>query len=701
MEYISSQVSALRAGLYDLDFPLYFYSAAGQYLGCSKEDLSPSDGLSAAFQRLARPIGLGAAVPGQAYRVHPCRVDDALAFYALVPEGQAALVGPYLDALLPLITSRLAKETRMYTQHLRTMLTSQLANLENLASESASIIHTLGYSTGAWRAALLCSVPNIQARDEGLQPSQLQADVLASCVEACAACQGDDIFGLLSNNQFLIFKAVPTGSFLSNADYLNAFLEELCGRLLAHFSQPVTFSVGSAYDSCTQLNMSYQEASFLLTNRAFLQPGGQRHLFIHYYLAEYLASTHLAADSQVIFRDYNALNARSPLLADTAVALSQNDYVLSRSSRQLGLHRNTMIQRYHKLADTYRADPLHQTGDRLMIRTQLLPQVCAITWNAGVHIQANSLQYNGLVKLSEVLYRVSHGTIHLNVHHISTLGDNQQLLKIIGNDSLDLGICACSALYSISEDLASLIEQPFLFDSVEQSYALLNQLVLPLLATELRNLPFISPAFWVIGSRHITSRGAPIRKPEDLRGKSVRTMSTGALYRYFQRLGAQPVSIVYGELHRALSTGLVDCQENPYVNILGIDLSDVQHYVNDMVYYYNISPLFISKKAWQGLTAQQQGYLQQAIRETTHWLMQEQAAINARCRGVLQRDKGMTIVMPTEAEKRLWLREAKAMWSAHPLQRQLRTLLKAKEIYHAKGSLESDLQELLHRISEH
>lgn len=702
MEHTTESVIFLCGHLRNLGCNIYFLSKKGRFLGCSR----PGCKLPASWMKQIHSAqwpgeeGAILSVSGNPYTLHLCPSTQGDSLCALIPSEDYQRMAPFLDVLLQLNQATVSGTLQSPAQQ-RNLLTSQLANFGSLTAELSASIQDLGYTPNAWRVAILCSISMTSDHHlkDAVQSAQINAGFFSDCMEAFDGYSQDDIFGSISNNQFLIFRSVSSGSALDNFKELDDFLTKLTEYLWEHQADNPVFGIGSAYNSLTQLNMSYREAAFLLTNHAFLQPNGSNRLFISRHLLEYLAHTHLHTASELFFRDYNELAGSHTTLADTVVALSQNDYVLSHTACAMGIHRNTILQRYAKLMHCFALNPVHQVNDRLLLRTMMLPRMCAITLNAGMHIQADSMQYIGLAKLSEVLYQISHGTMQINIHHISISGDNQQFLKIIGNNSLDLGICGCAALYSVTRDLTSLIEQPFLFDSVDQAFSLLNQLVLPLLDKELRNMPVVCPAFWVIGSRHITSRDEPIRIPEDLRGKSIRTMSTGSLYNYFTQIGAHPVSIAYNELHSALSTRVVDCQENPYVNILGIGLGDVQHYINSMVYYFNISPMFVSRDTWMRLTEEQQTYLLDAIRESASWLVQEQASVNRRCRSVLEQEKGMVVFEPSEKEKRLWLKEAKAIQKNHPLQKQLHTLRKAKEIYNATGSLGENLQELLCSIS--
>ncbi|MFQ3788813.1 TRAP transporter substrate-binding protein DctP [Halomonas sp. A29] len=55
----------------------------------------------------------------------------------------------------------------------------------------------------------------------------------------------------------------------------------------------------------------------------------------------------------------------------------------------------------------------------------------------------------------------------------------------------------------------------------------------------------------------------PIRRPEDLRGKNIRTMTNPLLSETYRAFGATPTPLPWGEVYGGLQTGIIQGQENP------------------------------------------------------------------------------------------------------------------------------------------
>ncbi len=689
MPYSPDNIIRLSKKLYNISQTIYFYSYSGKYI-CSNRDTFPEIlNLTEMLSQKQSDFSLD----GTSYSSKLCMSEGVPAYYLVAPKNSIDILLPYITNLMNLIENQSGSLSASYENHLRMLLTNQLANYSNLNYEMESIIHVLGYSPNVFRAAILCQLPFKLSADHEQTNTIHSLDLLfAELMEMCTNYSTDDIFGSLSNQKFLIFKTVPSGNYIVNYSYIVSFLEDLQKHLSKHTAEAARFFVGSAYESFQSSYMSYQEAEFLMTNYHSLIPRDLHILFINGFLPEYFNHTYLDRQNEIIFRDYNYICDKHPYIYDTLSALTQNNYILTSSGEFMNLHRNTMNQRYKKLVASIKSDPVHCITDRFSTHIHYFSNACSVTWNLGLHIQGNSMQYHAFTQLANVLHEKSHGSMQLNIHRISEMGDNQHLLMAIQNHELDMGLCGSAALYGLSHNLASLIELPFLFDTAEQAQILLNQIVLPLLQQNIQNTSVICPALWVIGSRHITSRNVPIRTPNDLKGKSIRTMNAGSLYQFFQQIGAHPMVIAYNELYQALRSGFVDCQENPYANILGINLQDVQQYINSMQYYYNTSALFISKTSWNKISPRQQGYLMDAIEETSQWFIQEQKLYNLHCRNILENEKGMAIIDLTGEEQNLWLFEAKKLHLTHPMQSQLQTILQAKEsLIHASNTVETNI----------
>lgn len=104
------------------------------------------------------------------------------------------------------------------------------------------------------------------------------------------------------------------------------------------------------------------------------------------------------------------------------------------------------------------------------------------------------------------------------------------------------------------------------------------------------------------GYRELTNSKRPIRRPEDLQSLRIRVVGVPILLETFQALGAQPVSMNWGEAQIAIHQGTVDGQENPVALIIPYKIWSAHRYVTQ--WHYAIDPviLAVSARTWSRLT---------------------------------------------------------------------------------------------------
>jgi tripartite ATP-independent transporter DctP family solute receptor len=105
------------------------------------------------------------------------------------------------------------------------------------------------------------------------------------------------------------------------------------------------------------------------------------------------------------------------------------------------------------------------------------------------------------------------------------------------------------------------------------------------------------------GFRELNSKRS-VRRPEDLQGLKVRVVGVPICIEVFRALGANPVSMNWGEALNAFYNGSVDGHENPLALIIPYRLWEIQRHVT--LWHYAIDPLIlaVSGKTWMSLSAE-------------------------------------------------------------------------------------------------
>ncbi len=218
----------------------------------------------------------------------------------------------------------------------------------------------------------------------------------------------------------------------------------------------------------------------------------------------------------------------------------------------------------------------------------------------------------GYLKFKELLEKGSSGRMKVEIFPNAQLGSEEEMAQQVKLGTLT-GLVAARF-----EDMSPKLyatSLPFAFQDYDHAEKALKSSIGKELAanTEAHDMKML--AWTHSGFRQITNNVRPIRKPEDLKGLKIRTPPLESVLKSMEAFGATPTPIPFGETYTALKTGVVDGQENPYVNIFTGKFFEVQKFLSEVNYIYISSPLVVSLKFWKSLSAADQKLVETAGQE--------------------------------------------------------------------------------------
>jgi tripartite ATP-independent transporter DctP family solute receptor len=220
-------------------------------------------------------------------------------------------------------------------------------------------------------------------------------------------------------------------------------------------------------------------------------------------------------------------------------------------------------------------------------------------------------------KLQEMLDTQTNGRIRLDVFPASALGGNRELLEQLQLGSLELVISSVAFLGGFT-DSTRLLDLPYLFQNNKAAEEILDGEVGKAIFAKLAESDFIGLAWLDTGWRHLTAN-EEIRNPAQMKGKKIRVMDNQMHIDAFNALGASAIPMAFSEVFTALQNGTIDCQENPYANIQGNRLNEVQKYTIETKHIYDTSPLLASKLWWDKLSPEDQKLIRDDLVEVLQW----------------------------------------------------------------------------------
>ena len=291
----------------------------------------------------------------------------------------------------------------------------------------------------------------------------------------------------------------------------------------------------------------------------------------------------------------------------------------------------------------------------------LLPAAPALAQRPIVFKTANQVTENSalnisLVRMGKILEEKSGGTMKIEVYPSGQLGSNRELLEQVQSGLLEM-IAPSMAPLSGFNAVGEFLDMPYLFQDDASAEKVLDGEVGDYIFAELAKSNFIGLAWWTQGWRHMTTTKKEVHRPEDMRGLKIRVMENPLHIAHFKALGASPVPIAYSEILSSLQQGVVDGQENPYMNIKLSGFYEVQKYIIETGHVYDPIPILISKPIWDSLTPQQQQWLKEAAVEGREYERELTRTMDAEIKEDLK-NNGRNVVIELTPEEKAQFRRA-------------------------------------------
>ena len=206
------------------------------------------------------------------------------------------------------------------------------------------------------------------------------------------------------------------------------------------------------------------------------------------------------------------------------------------------------------------------------------------------------------------------GKATIVVYGSSQLGGDKEMLQKLKLGTLDFALP--STVMSSEADLFGLFEMPYLVKDRAHMMKIEKAIFWPKLepASEAKGVKIL--AVWENGYRHITNNKHPIVKPADLQGIKLRIPEGKWRLKMFQAYGANPSPMKLSEVFTALSTGVMDGQENPLTQIWSQKFQEVQKYLSLSGHVYTPAFVAVGAKRWDSLPADVRKIIEDTAKET-------------------------------------------------------------------------------------
>lgn len=257
-------------------------------------------------------------------------------------------------------------------------------------------------------------------------------------------------------------------------------------------------------------------------------------------------------------------------------------------------------------------------------------------------------QVDGCLKFVELLKEKSGGKMQAKVFTGAVLGKDIQVLSSMQGGTIDFASMNTNLLVGIIKE-AGLVDLPYLFDSEQEAFKVLDGPVGQKIHAQLEAKGLVGLAYFDMGYYSLHNNKRRITKLEDVKGLKMRVTETPVTIDTFKAFGAAAVPLPYAELYTALEQGVVDGGGQPPLNMTYGKIGEVSKYYTLNRYSYTPVSFLMSKKTMDRLSADEQKIVREAAKEAGDF--QRQIALKKSAESLEQLKKSKTEVTEIPASE--------------------------------------------------
>ncbi len=269
----------------------------------------------------------------------------------------------------------------------------------------------------------------------------------------------------------------------------------------------------------------------------------------------------------------------------------------------------------------------------------------------------NTPRHQAFLKFKELVEKKSKNVVKVEIYPAGQLGSEPEMIEAIKMGTLEGSRAGC---YDMVSRKLLIYTMPFLFNKIEDVYKVTKGPFAEKISKDAeKNGIVILTNGDGGGFRNITNNKRPVVAPEDMKGLKMRTPPIESIVKIMEALGANPVSIPYGDTYMAMKTGVADGQENPFVNTVSMKFHEVQKYMTVCNYQFHPDPFYISKKWWDTLDSKTKKVITDCAWESQDYSNQLMRKADEDSYEVIK--KSMEVTVLTKAQKAAFVEKTKAV----------------------------------------
>ena len=268
-------------------------------------------------------------------------------------------------------------------------------------------------------------------------------------------------------------------------------------------------------------------------------------------------------------------------------------------------------------------------------------------WPLGTSSPDDTVTQIYAEKFAEEVYRLSEGSMRIQVYPNSVVGGDRELLESCKDADIPFVVQNTAPQVTFMPDIA-VFDMPVLFDSISEVRRVVdNPAFMQRISEVYRKGGYELLGYADQGFRVMTTN-RPVQTLDDFKGQKIRTMENPYHLQFWKQLGANPTPMTFSEVYIGLQQGTIDAQENPYEVVVSNKLYEQQDYVVETNHLPHLISLIVSEKFMKKLPESQQSIIRQAA-ETAKTYARQQSDERIASRIATIKDSG-TAVLPLNTQ---------------------------------------------------
>ncbi|MCI8830486.1 MAG: TRAP transporter substrate-binding protein [Lachnospiraceae bacterium] len=263
----------------------------------------------------------------------------------------------------------------------------------------------------------------------------------------------------------------------------------------------------------------------------------------------------------------------------------------------------------------------------------------------------------GAYRFSRLVWERTEGAVEIQVNTGGALGDEWEIIRQMQFGGVDFARVSLSPLSEFIPKL-NVLQMPYLYNSSEHMWSVLEGDIGHEFLNSFEGSNLVALSWYDAGARSFYSSKKPIRTLEDVRGMRIRVQESGLMREMIKALGANAVSIKYGEVYSAFQTGEIEAAENNWSSY-----ESTGHY--EVAPYYTVDEhsrvpevQIVSEITWDKLPEEYRNIIRECAQESARYEREEWEKYQKEAERKIRSQGNKVEVVNMPAEERLRFRQA-------------------------------------------